>query len=464
MNNKKRIYLEIESKRRELYSRIYFAIKAAKKNFSVVISKKSRLYENLKGNLQKGHVILKSASIGPEKTIKFLKKFDHKVYACDEEGALLINVLDTSERVTNNSVESLKNYFCWGKKEFLFIKNRKKKIKSKNIEITGNTRIELLKKKNLYIYKPQINKIKDQYKKFNLYLTSFHRYNSINDNISILKNNKLEVRNLFNKHNKKEIIKIRKRVIEIQKKNFEKTIEFFRSYENSELNIPLIIRPHPAENIQVYMDIIKNFKKIKICFDYSSTNAWILASEKVISCNCTAQVEAFIMNKPSINLMHYNDKHLELKEVLMCSINVKKNKEAINLLKLSNKEINKKINRKLILKKLNETFCNIKSNTCAVQNMINILSKNKNFIDYNKDKKTSWYYFYYFMIRNYLKSKIYNFLHSKKDMKRNSQKIDGIILEEVVDLIKQFSKKDFDKFIIKQLYPGVICVEKKTIR
>ena len=30
MNNKKRIYLEIESKRRELYSRIYFAIKAAK--------------------------------------------------------------------------------------------------------------------------------------------------------------------------------------------------------------------------------------------------------------------------------------------------------------------------------------------------------------------------------------------------------------------------------------------------
>ena len=127
MNNKERIYLEIESKRRELYSRVYFAIKAAKKNFSVVISKKSRLYENLKGNLQKGHVILKSASKGPEKAIKFLKENNHQVYAWDEEGALLINAIDTSERVTNNSVESLTNYFCWGKKEFLYIKNRKKK-------------------------------------------------------------------------------------------------------------------------------------------------------------------------------------------------------------------------------------------------------------------------------------------------------------------------------------------------
>tara|TARA_Y100000389_G_scaffold190377_1_gene215148 strand:+ start:142 stop:1533 length:1392 start_codon:yes stop_codon:yes gene_type:complete len=462
MNNKERIYLEIESKRRELYSRVYFAIKAAKKNFSVVISKKSRLYENLKSNLQKGHVILKSASKGPEKVIKFLKENNHQVYAWDEEGALLINAIDTSERVTNNSVESLTNYFCWGKKEFLYIKNRKKKIKSKNIEITGNTRIELLKKKNLYIYKTQIDKIKDQYKKYNLYLTSFHRYNSINDNISSLKNSKFEVKNSFNKNNKKKIIQIRKKVIEIQKKNFDKTLEFFRAYESSELNIPLIIRPHPAENIQVYLDVIKNFKKIKICFDHSNTNAWILASEKVISCNCTAQVEAFIMNKPSINLMFYNDKHLELKEVLMCSINVKNNKEAFNLLRLSNNKINRKINRKLIINKLNQTFFNIKSNICSVQNITNILSKNKNFLKFNKDRKTNFFYFYYFTIRNYFKSKMYNFLHNETDYLRNSQKIDGIILKEVVELIKQFTKKDFDKFIIKQLYPGVICIEKRN--
>lgn len=461
MKHKERIYLEIESKRREFYSRIYFAIKAAKKNYSVVISKKSRLYENLKDNLRKGHVILKSASLGPEKIIKFLKKYDHEIYACDEEGALLINALDTSERVTNNSLNSLKNYFCWGKKEFLFIKNRKKKIKLKNLEITGNPRIDLLKKKNLYIYDPQIKKIKDQYKKFNLYLTSFHRYNSINNNISFLKNNKYEVKNLFNKSNKKKIFEIRKRVLEIQKKNFIKTLEFFRKYENSELNIPLIIRPHPAENIKIYMDMIKNYKKIKVCFDHSNTNAWILACEKVISCNCTAQVEAFIMNKPSINLMFHNDKSLELKEVLMCSINVKKNKEAISLLKLSNKEINKKINRKLILNKLNQVYFNIKTNRCSVQNIINVLSKNKKFLNNDKDKKTNWYYFYYFKIKNYFKSKMFNFVHNKIDRSRNLQKIDGIIMKEVVQLIKQFSKKDFNKFSIKELYPGVICIEKK---
>jgi hypothetical protein len=56
---------------------------------------------------------------------------------------------------------------------------------------------------------------------------------------------------------------------------------------------------------------------------------------------------------------------------------------------------------------------------------------------------------------------MFNFVHNKIDRSRNLQKIDGIIMKEVVQLIKQFSKKDFNKFSIKELYPGVICIEKK---
>ena len=456
---KKRIYLEIESKRRELYSRVYFSILAAKKNFSVVISKKSRLYENLRGNLQQGHVILKSASRGSEQTIKFLKKNHHKIYAFDEEGALLVNKLDTSERVTNNCVENLQNFFCWGEKEYFFIKNRKKKIENNNLIITGNSRIELLKKKNLHIYQSEINNIKNQYGKFNLYLTSFHRYNSVNDNVSFLDKEKFQVKNSYNIKNKDEILKLRKRVIEIQKKNFQKTLEFFRVYEKNKIEIPLVIRPHPAENLEVYENVIKNFKNIKICFDHSNTNAWILASEKVISCNCTAQVEAFLVNKTSINLMFYNDKSIELEEVMMCSLNVNKINDALKLLKLSQNKINNKINKKLVLKKLQKTFYNLKTSSCSVENILKVLISNNKFTYLNKDKKVGFFYYYYFIIKNYLKNKILYFSQSKIEKKRNIQKMDGIFLNEIVKIIEEISKKDLFKLKVVELYPGVICIQ-----
>ena len=81
----KRIYLMIEIKKRELESRIYFAMKAAKKGFSVGIGKKSTIYYYRK-LVQKGIVFLKS--IGPDnsKIIDEVKKSGHIACAWDEEG------------------------------------------------------------------------------------------------------------------------------------------------------------------------------------------------------------------------------------------------------------------------------------------------------------------------------------------------------------------------------------------
>ena len=56
---KPRIYFLIETKKREFDSRIYFATKAAASGFSVVIAKKSAIFDRRK-DLQRGLIIFKS--------------------------------------------------------------------------------------------------------------------------------------------------------------------------------------------------------------------------------------------------------------------------------------------------------------------------------------------------------------------------------------------------------------------
>ena len=75
---KKRIYLMIEIFRREADARIYFAVKAALKNYSVIIANKSDIWAK-RNELKKGIVLFKSLGKTNLKLIRDLKKSGHKI-------------------------------------------------------------------------------------------------------------------------------------------------------------------------------------------------------------------------------------------------------------------------------------------------------------------------------------------------------------------------------------------------
>ena len=86
-----RIYLEIETKRRELDARILFGVLAASKGFSVVLGKKNKLLSKI-NFFSPGIYIMKGSRQRPAKLANSFKKKNFFVFCYDEEG--LINISD----------------------------------------------------------------------------------------------------------------------------------------------------------------------------------------------------------------------------------------------------------------------------------------------------------------------------------------------------------------------------------
>ena len=141
---KTNIYLPIEIKRRELYSRIYIAIFAATKGYRVILGKKNRFHEFYK-KLKPGNYISKSNGENNIEYFKNLKNLGHKILYIDEEGLMSFNKEFTHRRVTKKSLELIDTYFTWGSKHQSDMIDLFPDFRNK-FKVVGNPRFDIIKK------------------------------------------------------------------------------------------------------------------------------------------------------------------------------------------------------------------------------------------------------------------------------------------------------------------------------
>ena len=139
----KRIYLPIETTKRELLSRMSFAIEAAQKGWEPVFGSKSDFLNKIK-YLKSGHYLGKSLQPGNYKNYEHIKSFGNIISIFDEEGLFSFDEEFSNRRVGEKNFELIQNYFLWGKKNKEELLIRFKSIENKLI-LAGNQRIELLK-------------------------------------------------------------------------------------------------------------------------------------------------------------------------------------------------------------------------------------------------------------------------------------------------------------------------------
>ena len=108
-----RIYSVIENKKRELDSRVFFALAMNEKNYSVGFGKKQNLYQ-YSNYSKKGLFLLKS--IGPRNFEKILnlKKNGHQVSSWDEEGFLQFDDEFTKIRNNKDCLNEIDYLYAWG--------------------------------------------------------------------------------------------------------------------------------------------------------------------------------------------------------------------------------------------------------------------------------------------------------------------------------------------------------------
>ena len=450
------IYIVVENPKRELDARIFLALTLLKMGHRVFIVKKTRLFEKL-DIIDPGILFFKSFGPGYERYLDQIKKYNHIISGIDEEGLQLYSdvTLIGNMRFSKKTISNSKIIFCWG--------NDSKKIyekalgKSLEIKNSGNPRIDLIKSTKK-VYAKTASDLRKKYGKFILIPTQFLKANPASGKklisfFKIPKNSTLS---------KEEKIKYNNSFV-YQKIGLKKYEELYDFLSKNFPNKKFIIRPHPAESLNYYKKINKKYKNIKVVADNLPINPWILASEFMISNNCTTAIEAFFIKGNSINYIPYKDLNSEYYLNKKLSIESRSLKHLSKLLK--NDNLNKiKINKKK-LKELKSIIFNsiiiiharLLEKVCSRFTKINLIKRDISRLT------LSYKYFSYFLNSKLMQFKSYLFSRNKPEYLNQLNK-KGLSKETVKQRIKNLSKADKlgGKYQVDETYYGIYSIKKLT--
>jgi len=303
ISNRKWILLPIETKARELMSKILFACVGAERGFGVVIGGKS-IIRGKQAVLPRGTFIEKS--IGPGSLPLIQKAFDNKnrVSAWCEEGLIYLGKEDYKQRrVDLSSFKAIDYFFVWGKKHF---DDMESIVGSRNKLVpTGNPRFDLLRPELRNVFRKNVDKIKKKYGRIILLNTKFATINSNNKEL-----NYLDFLKSLGKIKTKEEEETIKKFMALNEKNFRVFLKLIPMLSRRYKDHTIIIRPHPSEDHIPWIEISKEFNNVKVVFE-GNANEWIMAADVMIHNNCTTGIEAFLLEKPVISFRPFKDESVE---------------------------------------------------------------------------------------------------------------------------------------------------------
>ena len=471
---KRRIYLMIEIKKRELEARLYFAFVASLNGYSVVFAKKGDIYYR-RNLLKPGIVVFKSIGPNNTKMIDDFKKAGHEVVAWDEEAFVTPKEINffIQRRINKENLHKLKYFFSWGEIENNYLCREFPEFKN-NIKKTGNSRVDILKEKFNDVLEPEVKKIREEYGEFTLFLGNFGHINDVNSKKGETTSDNLDKQGIFKKGSKEHdwVLGTEK----IMRDVFSILPKFFNEFSKNFPNKKLVIRPHPSERIEPYYEMINGFKNIYIVNDSKNTLSWIKASNSMISTNCTTSVEAFLLNRISINL--FTSSNQEKQEFYLppkVSINTISVDQTIKVLKdlyetsFSLETIKNNLDLDSVKVHINKALYNYSSEVCSVKEMLYYFDKII-LRDDIKDKNINKFYFFYYLARSFigrLKRKIIFIFSSQKDRdfsRYMNEKMAGFNFHEISNKFKIISEaggKSIKDFQINELIPKIFCIEKK---
>ncbi len=432
------LFVPIEVKSRDYFSRLLISQIFASKGFDVYFGRKREIELLTKFFSDSFYLGLQST-----KTYipfyKRLKKKKFKIIVYDEEGLVTINDnFYISTRASEKIFDIIDYFICWGKKQFNLVNNNISSLKKRKILNLGNPRIDILKKKYRSLFENEINKI--SIRNYVLINMTFGQANHFLGREKLIRKYKT---NNFLKSKKEKLIFYKFR--EFKKKRYVLFNKTILSLIKINPNIKFVIRPHPSEDIKNY-NFLKIFPNTLVTKKYSVI-PWILRAKLVLSDYCSTSIEAKILGIPSLSYKVPLKINFLDKSFYEDSINVKNFTELNNIINI--KKPIKLSSLSNLKNKLVNTNKNVSSAKKLLNHIINSYNLNKKKVSVKKQLN---YFFGKIIISIYLL--IFKNLYTEekcRNIEKSHLKND---LNRIIEIEREKSLK------IKKIYQSVfkICL------
>ena len=227
-------------------------------------------------------------------------------------------------RFYNDTLKFISRYYCINKKVFNISKILEPHINGK-VVLSGWPRVDLWRNKYPKIFLTENNFIKKKYNNYILFSSNF-----ICLNLNEIKNFKKRVKTYWTSH--KHPVKEKAKQMLNSYKEFVNFKFFLDKYDQIKTLPPLIIRPHPNEEINIWKKITKKYKNIYIENDFD-IHPWINNSKMILHRGCTSSVHGQI-NKKKVVMLRLNSKFTFPQYIKVSNFTIKTPKQLDTLLKI----------------------------------------------------------------------------------------------------------------------------------
>jgi surface carbohydrate biosynthesis protein len=306
------LYIPIELKNREFFSKVLLAKYAAQRGFRVFLGRKSELsalalrmppgvyhglgtVENLSGLYQS------------------LVDRGNRVTVIDEEGLITFSdemYLDL--KVSPRTLAIIDRLFAWGAEHRRVLADGRPATAHK-LRISGSPRFDLLKPAFRGVYDSEIAELRRRHRRFVLICMSFGNCNHYIRGLDY-------VQSLI----EKKVLRTPRDIAAYRRYLANKMnawLEFLRAIPllaTAYPEVDFVIRPHPSESSDPYRELGAAHANVFTSDDFS-IHPWVLTAEAVVHHYCTSSVEAFAAGTPGFALRPEPDPQVEKEIAYQCS-------------------------------------------------------------------------------------------------------------------------------------------------
>ncbi|MDR5674220.1 hypothetical protein RH858_13885 [Halalkaliarchaeum sp. AArc-GB] len=271
-----KVSIPIETRVRELDSKLYLAIRLASDGHEVYLGRSSSVNRGF-DIIDPDIYISNCNSVDRNKA----DKIRAKVLLLDSEGGIFADEATYSKRISAERLENIDWYLAWGDRSKRIVEGNSTNT---NISVTGNPRFDLLQPPLRSIYERRSKKLVEKFGDYILINTNFSiaNHSSCNNPPKNVLKGTSDVYNFGERY-------------EYVKNMYLSFIDMIHTLgESVENNI--IVRPHPSENFLTYEKEFKDYGNIKV-IHRGDVRDWIAGSQVVIHNSCTTGIEAALMER-----------------------------------------------------------------------------------------------------------------------------------------------------------------------
>ena len=299
------IYLNCEIIARELDSKLLLAVSAAARGHNVIISDVNELMKGINSkSIPPGIFHTKSLTPSDDKITRHQKIIDNKfvITSIDEEGGLVDPGYERFAKIrySEKTISQCSAVCCWGKEDTTTLKKLYPRFLSK-IHMTGSPRADLWKTNFLDYWDTPIDAPEKPYLLISSNINFANNIKPLYETVHTQRKNGYYLRDpkMF-----------RKRIKSVSEDylKLDSYIEAIKHLAKNDRGYDIVLRPHPAENIDAWKIYLEGIPNVHIIREGSITS-WIKKAFAVLHNSCTTAIETTYIGKPLVTYIPFKMIH-----------------------------------------------------------------------------------------------------------------------------------------------------------